>query len=178
MITVSVRGCINNIVHVKLGELGETPLGQYRSKQGVAMRGKPMTLRVTVDGCIVSTSHKTNKDGYLRIRGDRVTGAGRKPLIMAHRLVWEKIHGEIPEGHEVDHICGTRGCINECHLQVLSRAAHLDKTNRDRYAVRKADAMKHWKSTKCTGSALSALFDVSFSIACRWIREWRSRDYP
>lgn len=26
------RGCIDNIVHVKLGELGETLQGQYRAK--------------------------------------------------------------------------------------------------------------------------------------------------
>lgn len=32
------------------------------------MRGKPMVLIKDQNGCIVSTSHRLNKDGYLRIR--------------------------------------------------------------------------------------------------------------
>lgn len=54
------------------------------------MRGKPMVLIKDQNGCIVSTSHRLNKDGYLRIRDHRYKGKGRKPLIMAHRLVWEE----------------------------------------------------------------------------------------
>lgn len=53
------------------------------------MRGKPMVLIQDQNGCIVSTSHRLNQDGYLRIRDHRYKGKGRKPLIMAHRLVWE-----------------------------------------------------------------------------------------
>lgn len=57
------------------------------------MRGKPMVLIQDQNGCIVSTSHRLNQDGYLRIRDHRYTGKGRKPLIMAHRLVWEDANG-------------------------------------------------------------------------------------
>lgn len=35
------------------------------------MRGKPMVLIKDQNGCIVSTSHRLNKDGYLRIRDHR-----------------------------------------------------------------------------------------------------------
>ena len=137
------------------------------------MRGKPHEWRVTVDGCIVSTSHKTNQDGYLRIRDDRVIGGGRKPLIMAHRLVWEKANGEIPEGSEIDHICGTRGCVNLEHLRVLPRTEHLVHTNRTRYLSRKEEAKKYWEANRCSGTALSEMFAVSFSASCKWIREWK-----
>lgn len=65
------------------------------------MRGKPMVLIKDQNGCIVSTSHRLNQDGYLRIR---------------------------------DH----------------------------RY--------------KCTGTKLGEVFGVSFSSACKWIREWKCRD--
>jgi hypothetical protein len=62
------------------------------------MRGKPITLITTENGCIVSTSHRLNNDGYLRVRDPRYTGNGRKPLIMMHRLVWEQFEGSVPDG--------------------------------------------------------------------------------
>ena len=68
------------------------------------MRGKPHEWRVTVDGCIVSTSHKTNHDGYLS---------------------------------------------------------------------RKEEAKKYWEANRCSGTALSEMFAVSFSASCKWIREWK-----
>lgn len=37
----------------------------------------------------------------------------------AHRLVYETIHGPVPEGHEVDHQCHNHRCINPDHLQAL-----------------------------------------------------------
>lgn len=57
------------------------------------MRGEPMVWIQDQNGCIVSTSHRLNHDGYLRIRDHRYEGTGRKPLIMAHRLVWEEANG-------------------------------------------------------------------------------------
>lgn len=38
------------------------------------MRGKPMVLIQDQNGCIVSTSHRLNHDGYLRIRDHRYNG--------------------------------------------------------------------------------------------------------
>jgi hypothetical protein len=137
------------------------------------MRGKPIVWEITESGCIVPTSHKLNKDDYFRTRDTRHTGGGRKPLIMSHRLVWELKHGAIPEGKEVDHMCKTRACSNIKHLQVLPRKEHLVNTNRERYADRKEAARLHWLEHKCTGIALGDLFGVSFSSACRWVREWK-----
>lgn len=137
------------------------------------MRGKVHTWVTTKTGCIVSTSHRLNQDGYLRIRDHRYTGPGRKPLVMAHRLTWEENHGLIPEGFEVDHKCRNRACVNPEHLQVLSRTDHLVKTNRERYASRKAKAKAYWLEHKVSGTALGDVFGVSFSACCAWIREWK-----
>lgn len=38
------------------------------------MRGKPMVLIQDQNGCIVSTSHRLNHDGYLRISDHRYKG--------------------------------------------------------------------------------------------------------
>ena len=137
------------------------------------MRGKPIEFKVEPDGCIVPTSHKLNKDGYFRTRDYRVTKAGRKPLIMYHRLVWEEHKGEIPDGFEVDHKCRNRACCNIDHLQMLSGREHAVKTNSERYSDRKEAARVYWEINKCSGAFLAKEFGVSFSSACRWIKGWK-----
>lgn len=130
------------------------------------MRGKKLILVATESGCIVPTSHKLNADGYFRKKTN-----GR--LEMYHRTVWRESNGDIPEGHEVDHICKNRACSNIAHLQVLDRNTHLVKTNEERYKARKEAAKVHWVNTQCSGTALGKLFGVTFSAACGWIREWK-----
>ncbi|WP_197717960.1 HNH endonuclease signature motif containing protein [Cupriavidus taiwanensis] len=96
---------------------------------------------------------------------------------MLHRTVWRLRNGDIPEGHEIDHTCGSRDCCNPLHLRCITRAEHLDSTNRERYSARNADARRYWLLHKPTGAALGELFGVSFSAACEWIREWRKEQH-
>src|SRR5699024_8092915 len=131
------------------------------------MRGKKLVLEATETGCIVPTTHKLNSDGYFRKRTTDV-------LEMYHRTVWKKHNGDIPEGFEIDHMCRNRACCNIEHLQMLEGTAHTVKTNRERYADRKETAREYWLETRCTGLALGEKFGVSFSSACRWIREWKA----
>lgn len=56
----------------------------------------------------------------------------------------------------------------------------LNKDGYFRYTIpnkdgkgRKDEAKNYWMQTKCTGSYLASLFCVSFSTACKWIREWK-----
>lgn len=47
------------------------------------------------------------------------------------------------------------------------------KLNADGY-FRKETAREYWLETGCTGLALCEKFGVSFSSACKWIREWKA----
>jgi hypothetical protein len=92
---------------------------------------------------------------------------------MYHRYVWEEHNGEVSEGYSIHHICHNRACCNIEHLELISKSAHAVEHNKTRYADRQQKAKEYWLShTGVTGTALAALFKVSVSVACKWIRKW------
>lgn len=125
-----------------------------------------LVLQQIDSGCIISTSHKLNPDGYLRKRIDN-------KLVMYHRHVWEQHNGPIPEGYEVDHKCRNRACCNIDHLQLLGISEHKVKTNKERYRERFEKARAYWIDTGCNGYELGEVFDVTWSCGYRWIRMWK-----
>lgn len=54
-------------------------------------------------------------DGYGKIRHE-----GK--LVYAHRLSYEWMHGEIPEGMYIDHRCFQRNCVRPDHLRLVTNA--------------------------------------------------------
>ena len=44
---------------------------------------------------------------------------------LAHRLAYEDVFGEIPEGHAVHHTCETPLCVNPDHLVLVAQREHL-----------------------------------------------------
>lgn len=63
----------------------------------------------------VPPSAQHYRNGYARF-GDRSVFSE----MYAHRIVAEAVHGPIPEGYEVDHLCFTRNCVNPFHLRICT----------------------------------------------------------
>jgi hypothetical protein len=55
------------------------------------------------------------KDGYMMWK---TLVSGKRKL--AHRVVYEKLIGEIPRGFVLDHLCRNRKCVNPSHLEPVS----------------------------------------------------------
>lgn len=123
-------------------------------------------------GCIIPTSHAPNRDGYIRLS---IGNPHNMKMYMLHRAIYEAKYGKLKNGNEINHKCECRQCCNPDHLESLDRKTHLINTNKSRYHERKMNARITWGDSgmKMTGTRLSEIYDVSFSIACRWIRDWK-----
>lgn len=70
-------------------------------------------------GCFLWVSHLTER-GYARVK---VGGRAGKSF-RVHRVYYEIEHGAIPQGFDVHHACGNRGCVNPDHLRLVSHTEH------------------------------------------------------
>lgn len=46
----------------------------------------------------------------------------------AHRVAYEMIIGEIPEGLELDHLCRNRSCVNPAHLEPVTHKENMQRS--------------------------------------------------
>lgn len=50
--------------------------------------------------------------------------------ILAHRFAYEQFHDPVPEELFLDHVCGTKECVNPGHLRVVTRKQNREHATR------------------------------------------------
>lgn len=70
-----------------------------------------------VDTCWEWTAHR-DRAGYGRINVNNTPK-------LAHRLAYEYLRDEIPEGLDLDHLCRNKSCVNPWHLEPVTRSVNL-----------------------------------------------------
>ena len=63
-----------------------------------------------------------NSRGYGTVRNNKKT-------LGAHRVSYELIVGEIPEGLDLDHLCRNPGCVNPEHLEPVTHRENVRRGN-------------------------------------------------
>lgn len=134
-------------------------------------KSRAILFEKTDSGCLIPTNMKLNQDGYFRKAWGSYR-AGDRVAEMFHRFIWRARKGVIPEGYEINHLCGNRACQNVEHMECIHGTEHAIKTNQERYASIKEAAYQHWLATGCTATELVQLFDRW--TAYQWVREWKA----
>jgi len=98
---------------------------QFRSK-------KPEWIVDQATGCWNWNRYR-DRDGYGSTRTDG-------SLLLAHRAVYERLVGPIPEGLELDHLCFNTSCVNPAHLEPVTGAENLRREQSHRKQLKAAKA--------------------------------------
>lgn len=74
--------------------------------------------RVVVDesGCWIWQGYLNPVNGYGYLYRPEPRGN-----CIAHRISYEEFVEEIPPGHDIDHLCRVRACVNPAHLEAVTR---------------------------------------------------------
>ena len=119
----------------------------------------PRVEPVPETGCWLWVGH-VNAHGY-GLAGVRV--AGRSVSRRAHRLVWENLVGQIPDGLFIDHTCRVRSCVNPDHLRIVTKRQNSLENSLGVTAIQAAKTC----CPKCGGPYTQARADSRRCAPCR-----------
>ena len=107
-------------------------------------------------------------DAYGRVR----VGNG---MALAHRVYYEQRCGPVPDGTELDHLCGVRACVNPDHLEPVS---HAENCRRGRRAKLSASDVAEVRGSSEPQSVLATRHGITQGHVSRIRRGhcWRERD--
>ena len=77
----------------------------------------------------------TNTQGY-----GIANFAGRKHL--AHRVMYEREVGPIPEGLEIDHLCSVHGCVRPDHLEAVTHLVNVRRGKKTKLTKELIEAIR------------------------------------
>ena len=65
--------------------------------------------------------------GAHNTRGYSLLSDGYRRTLYAHRFAYLHFNGEIPDGHELDHLCTNPGCVNPNHLEPVTHQENCQR---------------------------------------------------
>lgn len=99
---------------------------------------------------------------WIWIYGRTGSGYGGYPVgrrvVQAHRVIYEREVGPIPEGLELDHLCRVRECVNPDHLEPVTSAQNAYRSPL-RTRLTAAD-VREIRESRASDTALAARYGV------------------
>lgn len=111
-------------------------------------------------------------DGRLSANGYGFVGITGRGGVPAHRWVYERQRGAIPDGLQIDHLCRTRACVNPDHMEVVTAAVNTRRGLKTKLSPADVSAIRTAPASE-TNAVLAERFGVHNSQISR-IRSQRS----
>lgn len=110
--------------------------GQNHIPPEVASNLAALILRsvsIEPSGCWIRTRRDgTPHDWYTKVH---TPVDGKRTYFYAHRIMFVRSHGPIPEGFTVDHLCEVPACCNPAHLRAVPHHANVLRSRTNFYAI-------------------------------------------
>lgn len=144
-------------------EKGEYARFVYRHQnRNRPIHGPSLNFEEDENGCwIWKGALKSSGYGNVRVTVSR----GQAKTVDAHRFMYERSYGPVPEGMHLHHRCGMRACVNPEHLEVASQLEH----NRS-HAKLTMESAREIRALAATGASLAQL-GRRFGVARRTIHD-------
>ncbi len=107
--------------------------------------------------------------GYIRL-----WNGGKR--ILAHRAYYEFVHGKVPDGYELDHICNNRSCCRVSHLRVVTHTQNMRRSSATKLTM---DQVKKIRELRQDGLSMQKIADIyNVTKQCIWLivhgKNWHS----
>lgn len=91
--------------------------------------------------------------------GSKVDGTRRARV--AHRVVFERARGPVPQGKELDHLCRNRKCVNPSHLEVVTRLINVVRGVKTKLSIEQVCEIRTAHNNGITIYRLAKLHGIS-----------------
>lgn len=115
-----------------------------------------------------------DRDGY-----SRASSAADRSQRM-HRLVYQRLHGQVPDGMVLDHLCGNRACCNPAHLEAVTQAVNVRRSRLAQLSPEQVARIKELRKAGMRPTTIGRLFGVTQSHVSHICsnRYWRTDGAP
>lgn len=142
---------------------GTTSNAYSRFIKGHDKRKSPVDYIVDEHGCWVWQLAR-NAHGY----GSMRVGPSN---LGAHRIYYERVHGPIPDGMLIDHLCRNRACVNPAHMQVVSKRENVRRGVSTRFTTAHRRDMCERYLRGETQSSIAECYGTPQSAVAKIIRQ-------
>lgn len=133
---------------------------------------KPLILRMASKftigpDCWEWTASRPHGYGQISVGGR----AGRPRR--AHIVLWELLHGPVPDGLELDHTCRNTACIRPAHLEPVTHAENMRRAR----GLNRPTHCKHDHELTPENTYVELVATGGTAWKCRTCRARRNREY-
>jgi hypothetical protein len=174
-----MQGVPYGYCHCGCGE--QTKVSPYTDRPRGYVRGEPRFFKPGHHRRLAPKPYEPRDCGYetpcwVWQWGKKETGHGQSRIngkhVSAHRMMWEQVHGPVPDGLELDHLCRNPSCVNPEHLEPVTHAVNMQRGSNARLTVYQ---VREIRVSAESGPALAQRFGVGTSTvyAIRNGKSWR-----